>query len=203
MENDQVVMANSPKSSSGGISELFSYLASSFDLAVAISLANLLIVAIAAYIAIQNLRKFRNSRAIDFVISAEGQIDTLVYGMMTASPHTIRKVFGSRLPEGTRDEDLPAFVYSYSSYAHISRMFYLTNKAGLDLGMSKSDIQEWEDIWLRFIGKQKDNDLWLGLHRQAVEGRYFNDAFLDKASKALDFDQSKPESGERDATSEV
>ncbi|MEM6889850.1 MAG: hypothetical protein AAF636_17155 [Pseudomonadota bacterium] len=184
------------------LTESVSGIVSAIDLPVAISLMNLLVVVVAAYIAIQNLRKFRNSRAIDFVITAEGQIDTLVYGMMTSSPHTIRKVFGSRLPENIPDEDLAAFVYSYSSYAHISRMFYLTNKAGLDLGMSKSDIQEWEDIWLRFISTQKDNDLWQGLHARAVEGRYFNDAFLEKATKALKFDQNKSISGDRDATNE-
>lgn len=175
----------------------------SLDPELVLGIANLLVVVAAAVIALQNLRRFRDSRGIDFVVTAEGQIDSLVYGMMTATPQTIRTVFGPRLPDGISDDDLPAFVYSYSSYAHVSRMFYLTNKAGPGLGMSKKDIEEWEGIWLRFLKTQRESEIWLGLHHKAYQGRYFNDNFLEKASQALDYDSKKFSSDENAATNEV
>lgn len=132
---------------------------------------------------VQNLKKLSDSRNVDFVINAEGQIDPLHHSLVLAEPSVVRLCYDELLRKGDySDDEVRAFVFLYYKYLHVARMFYLLFNRSLDLGMSGRERKQLINIWIADLSVYRDNPIMRDIHANAMENEDFNPAFL----KAVD-----------------
>jgi hypothetical protein len=91
------------------------------DINAALSIINTLLVLATAILAFISIRKFRQSRGIDFILNAESAIDPIRQGLLGSDPALIRNIYRNFCIENLSDEDCQAFPFMHAVYVHVSR----------------------------------------------------------------------------------
>lgn len=113
-----------------------------------------LVIIIVGFIAtLSSLKQGKDSRNIDFVINAEGQIDPLFLSIAEQDPHVIRAMFPKLIPASVADSDLKTLVLTYYAYRHASRMYYLFANDDISLGMNEMDRKRMAEEWMSELKK--------------------------------------------------
>jgi hypothetical protein len=148
-------------------------------------LASIVLLTFSAALAMVSIKKYRNSRGIDFVIQAESGIDPLYYGLVGADPDLIRNAYQSFGIEGLSDEDCRLFPFMHGVYSQISRMYFLLSAKRLDYGLDRELRKEMIQAWVRELGQFKGHPAMRAMHRHAIRTCNFNTAFLRLAEEVF------------------
>jgi hypothetical protein len=143
------------------------------------------LVVASAVFAWVSIRKFRDSRGIDFILNAEGAIDPLRQSLVNASPEAIRNIYASYNLDELSDEDCRAFPFMQSTYAHASRIFYILNNRRLDLGLKRNEREELLHLWMVNLSAFDGHPAMMCMHRNAQERRDFHENFLRMTTNYL------------------
>jgi hypothetical protein len=149
----------------------------------AIQLASLAILAFSGALAWLSLRKYRNSRGIDFILEAEGAIDPLYHRMVGAEPVLIRSIYRSYGIEKLSDENCRVFPFMHVVYSQVSRMYFILSAKQLDYGLDPSMREEMIQSWVKELEQYKHHPAMIAMHRHAIRTENFNSAFLRLAGE--------------------
>jgi hypothetical protein len=149
----------------------------------AIQLASLIILAFSGALAWSSLRKYRNSRGIDFILEAESAIDPLYHKMVGAEPALIRNAYRSYGIAKLSDENCRVFPFMHVVYSQVSRMYFILSAKQLDYGLDQSMRAEMIKGWVSELEQYKHHPAMIAMHRHAIQAENFNSAFLRLASE--------------------
>lgn len=128
-----------------------------------------------------NIRKLRDSRGIDFIINAEGQVDDLHANLVDKDIPLIRRAFGGDIPDEYSDLEVRLYAYFFFKYSHYSRMYFLLGNRNLDLGLSEKNRNETIDAWMNEFRSFSKDPVMMKVHENAVKNMDFNQDFLQIA----------------------
>ena len=163
----------------------------------------LVFVILSTALALLNIRKYRNSRAIDFILNAESSIDPLHHALVGGDPALIREIYRNHGARNLSDTDCQAFPYMYSVYAHISRMYFILSAQNLDYGLSRRLREITIETWSRDLALYKDHPAMRALHEEALRSANFNESFLRLADDLLRLDSPKAARDPGDGSSSI
>jgi hypothetical protein len=126
---------------------------------------------------IRALRQANDSRNVDFIIQAEGQIDPLFTALMADSPSAIRAVLPELIPRDADDIGTKRYIYTYFAYRHLSRIIYMLSNNAISLGMSGQQRTEFVEDWINEL-KKYDQGTVRSIHSYCRTTGEFNDIFL-------------------------
>jgi hypothetical protein len=146
---------------------------------------SVVLLTFSAALAMVSLKKYRNSRGIDFVIQAESGIDPLYHGLVGADPDLIRNAYKCFGIEGLSGEDCRLFPFMHGVYSQISRMYFVLSAKRLDYGLDRELREEMIQAWVRELGQFKGHPAMRAMHRHAIRTRNFNTSFLRLAEEVF------------------
>jgi hypothetical protein len=126
---------------------------------------------------VRALRQANDSRNIDFIIHAEGQIDPMFITLMADSPSAIRGVLPELIPQGADDIHTKKYIYTYFAYRHLSRIIYMLSNNAISLGMSPRQRTEFVEDWINEL-KKYDQGILRAIHSYCRQTGEFNDIFI-------------------------
>lgn len=144
-----------------------------------------IVVVASAALAWVSIRKFRDSRGVDFVLNAESAIDPLRQSLVNAPVAVIRNVYRAYNLDDLSDEDCQAFPFMQSLYSHVSRICYILTSRRLDLGLHESERRDLIESWMKYLSLFRSHPAMAKIHASALVHRDFNEAFLSLALQYL------------------
>ncbi|MBW4708992.1 hypothetical protein KX928_14475 [Roseobacter sp. YSTF-M11] len=158
------------------MTSFFSFIES--QMAANVLLAVELLVIVAGFIfTIKSIKQASDSRNIDFVINAEGQIDPLFLALAEQDTDTIRQVLRNLIPADVPDDEVKAFVLTYYAYRHASRIYYMFSNDDISLGMDATDRKRMADEWMNEM-KKYDLATIRKIHAFSKQSDEFNAGFM-------------------------
>ena len=142
-----------------------------------VQLLELLAVVAGFYLGLRELRSASDSRNIDFIIEAEGQIDPLFLEIAQSPPKTIRAVLPNLVPADVPDAELQPYVLTYFAYRHTSRILYMIAKREVSIGMTKKDRDELLVEWVSELRKYNIDHI-RKIHKFSHVSGEFNPLFM-------------------------
>ncbi len=156
-----------------------------------INFAEVLVIVFGFGFTISSIKNSRDSRNIDFVLHAEGQIDPLFLSLSEQDPITIKTMHPNLIPPDYPEEKVKAFILTYYAYRHASRMYYLFAKSEISLGMSEADRKRMADEWMNELAKY-NIDIIAEIHRFSHESDEFNAGFIEFVDRFLEVSRPAP-----------
>ncbi len=144
-----------------------------------------LVVVVTAIFAWVNIRKFKDSRGIDFVLNAENQIDPIYQNLTHTSPSVIRSIYANYDLSGLSEDECQALPFMHSLYLHVSRITYITSNSRLDLGLTRLKKDTLLRLWFAHLGTFRNHPAMRIVHQTSVRVRDVNDTFLHLAAVHL------------------
>ncbi len=132
-----------------------------------------------------SIKKFRDSRGIDFILNAESAVDPLRFAAMSLPPEAIRSIYAHYDLTNLSDVECHAFAFMHSLYSHVSRMCYILTNDHLDLGLNESERAEVLDLWMKYLAFFKNHPAMVRFHLVSQTQRDYNERFLELAVKYL------------------
>jgi hypothetical protein len=127
---------------------------------------------------VRAIRHSNDARNVDFVISAEGQIDPLFGSLMTDSPEVVRAVLPALIPVNADAATTKTYAYVYFAYRHLSRIIYMLCNQSVSLGMSDRERDTYIDNWLNEVHKY-DQEILRDIHHYCRTTGEFNNIFTE------------------------
>lgn len=156
------------------------------DLSLALQFAEILVFLIGFLFTIRSIRQARDSRNIDFIINAEGQVDPLFLSLTEAEPEVVRATLPGVVPPEVPDAKVKAYMNVYYAYRHLSRIIYMLQNDDVSLGMTRRERREHVEDWMN-ESKKYDQEILIDLHSRCRATGEFNDGFIRQMDKMLGF----------------
>lgn len=134
----------------------------------------------------EQLKKQSDNAAVNFVINAEGQFDSMTEALLGATPDLIASVHKEEVDPNWSEVELRSFVYLRRLYSQVSRMVYIVNDKTLDVGMDDNDRMEFLEVWERELRTFQTHPIMRRIHQNAVKHGNFNSHMLSWAAKVFD-----------------
>jgi hypothetical protein len=135
---------------------------------------------------VRTIEQARDSRNVDFVIDAEGQVDPLFLALLNAPPEVIRKTVPGVVTPDIPDDKIAPYMHIYFAYRHLSRIIYMLQNESVSIGMSKAERRQFIDDWINEI-KKYDQEIVRDLHSRCRLTGEFNNGFTKRMDKLLGF----------------
>ena len=156
------------------------------EVATTISIVQLVLVVVAAFVAYAGYKKSHATSELDFLLGSEGQIDPLRNSLIGQSSEVIRACYPNQIPEDFSESEVTSYVYMYLLYSHISRMYFVFDDTGFgNPNMSKKDRDYTNDLWINLLVSFKSSRVMQAVHANAKMIKEHNTAFLTAAETAL------------------
>jgi hypothetical protein len=150
-----------------------------------LQLLSLVLLTFSVVLAAVSIRKYRNSRGIDFILQAESAIDPLYQRLVGAEPDLIRNAYRGFGVDDLSDEDCRIFPFMHGVYSQVSRMYFILSAKRLDYGLDGQLRKEMIQAWVRELEQYRGHSAMRVMHRHAIQVRNFNTAFLQLAEEVL------------------
>ncbi len=135
---------------------------------------------------VRTIRQAQDSRNVDFVIQAEGQVDPMFLALLNATPAVIRSTLPGVVPASVPDEKVQPYMYVYFAYRHLSRIIYLLQNDSVSIGMDKEERRQFVNDWINEI-KKYDREILVDLHSRCRLTGEFNEGFTKRMDKFLGY----------------
>ena len=144
-----------------------------------------IVVIVTAAFAWINIRKFKDSRGVNFVLNAESKIDPAYQDLTAAPASVIRSIYTAYDLSKLSDDECRALPFMQSVYLHVSRITFIVANPRLDLGLSRREKEELLQIWFAHLRTFRLHPAMQIVHQSALRDRDVNEAFLRLAVNHL------------------